>query len=163
MRLLPKKANTEFDTNKQKAIKWFLLITFIAITMLTVARSLIHTFADDGGANMIAGIKKFNSPADGTLYMIFSLWGWAQLGFGILYVLVLIRYRNWIPLMFVFLLIEYVGRLVLGFAKGIPSGAIEGTAPGDTLNYVMVVLIGLSLIWIIATNVIDHKNKELVK
>lgn len=161
MKLLPKKSNAEFDKNKNKILKYFLLYSFIAITLLTMVRSLIHSFAPDGGANIIAGIKEFNSDADETIYSIFSLWGWAQLGFGLLYILILIRYRNLIPLMFVFLFIEYVGRLFLGLIKKeIPDSAIDGTPPGGWLNYFMIAFTLITLIWIILDNKFFTKNKS---
>jgi hypothetical protein len=61
--------------------------------------------------------------------VIFALWGLSQLLIGLLYVVVLLRYRALLPLMYLQLWLEYVGRLGLGFWKG-PLETLS-TPPGE--------------------------------
>ena len=124
--------------------KW----VFVLLTVLTVGRSLAHIFLPDGGASSIATIPldTFTANGEATVVHIFALWGLSQLLFGLLYIIVLWRYQALIPLMYVFFLIEYTGRLLLMFAKPIVT---EGTAPAAIGNFLLIplalLMLGLSL------------------
>ena len=132
-KVFPKTADNTYKGNK------IALYFFYLITANTVVRSLIHTFAADGGAQSIATIPldSFSTQASQTVILIFALWGLSQLIMGILYVIVAFRYKSFIPLMYVFILFEYVMRMVLGMMKPIVT---TGTAPGGVGNYVMIAL-----------------------
>ena len=73
-----------------------------------------------------------------------SLW---RLTFGVLCVLVLVRYRSAIPLMFVLLALNYIAsQLILQF---VPLARV-GTPPGPIVNLILfaVTLVGLTLsVW----------------
>jgi hypothetical protein len=124
--------------------KW----VFMLLTVITVGRSLAHIFLPDGGAQSIATIPldSFTTNGEATVVHIFALWGLSQLLFGLLYIVVLWRYQSLIPLMYLFILVEYTGRLLLAFAKPIFT---DGTAPGAIGNYVLIplalLMLGLSL------------------
>jgi hypothetical protein len=115
------------------------LYFFCAITAVTLIRSLIHIFAFDGGAESIATIPLNQYPKDAvsTIIFLFSLWGSSQLIIGLIYLIVLLRYKSLIPLMYVLLFAEYTMRLVLGHVKPI---VILGTAPATFANYIMIPL-----------------------
>ena len=115
--------------------KW----VFVAVTLITIARSLAHIFLPDGGAQSIATIPLDSFTANGAaaLIHIFALWGLSQLLFGLFYVIVLWRYQSLIPLMWLFILIEYSGRLLLAFVKPFETA---GTAPGAIGNYIFIPL-----------------------
>ena len=121
--------------------KW----VFVALTVLTIGRSLAHVFLADGGAQSIATIPLDDFTANGSAAVIhiFALWGLSQLLFGLLYVVVLWRYQALIPLMWLFILIEYSGRLLLTFAKPVK---VMGTAPGGVGNYIFIPLALLILV-----------------
>ena len=110
---------------------------FAVITVVTVARSLIHIFAPDGGAQSIATIPldHYSQGAAAAVILIFSLWGLSQLLIGIIYIIVLWRYQAFIPFMYLLLIIEYGMRMVLGAMKPIET---TGTAPGGIGNYILV-------------------------
>jgi len=142
----PKQANNTITFSKA------IFYIFVGITIMTLARSLIHVFASDGGANSIATIITFNGNPDPDLviYFVFSLWGLSQLLMGLFYVVVLMRYRNLIPLMLILIWIEYAMRLVIGrILKPLSEVYFIGTAPGEIGNYVFIVVIPLILIWLI--------------
>ena len=121
--------------------KW----VFLLLTLITLGRSLAHLFLPDGGAHSIATIPlgSFTPNSEATVIHLFALWGLSQLLFGMLYVVVLWRYQALIPLMYLFILIEYTGRLLLTFAKPIVT---SGTAPGAIGNYVLIPLASLMLV-----------------
>lgn len=112
---------------------------FYPITLVTIGRSLVHIFTADGGAQSIATIPLDAMTPNGSAAVVtmFALWGLSQLLFGLLYVVVLWRYRALLPLMYLFLLVEYVGRFAIGHWK--PIVTVE-TPPGATGNYVFMVV-----------------------
>jgi len=121
--------------------KW----VFLLLTVITVGRSLAHIFLPDGGAQSIATIPldSFTSSGGAAVIQIFALWGLSQLLFGLLYIVVLWRYQALIPLMYLFILVEYIGRLLLALAKPIVT---DGTAPGAIGNFALIPLALLMLV-----------------
>ena len=115
--------------------KW----VFIAMTILTIGRSLAHIFLPDGGAQSIATIPLDSFTENGSTVIIgmFAQWGLTQLMFGLLYVLVIWRYQSLIPLMWLFVVFEWTGRLLVGSAKPFETA---GTAPGAIGNLVIPLL-----------------------
>ena len=137
-RIFPKELS---NTYQGKTIaKW----VFIAMVMMTIARSLVHIFLPDGGAQSIATIplNAFSPDASAVVIGMFAQWGLTQLMFALLYVFVLWRYQSLIPLMWLFILIEYSGRLLLAFAKPFETA---GQAPGAIGNYIFIPLALLML------------------
>jgi len=113
--------------------KW----AFALLTVITIGRSLAHILLPDSGAQSIATIPLdgFTTHGEATVIHLFALWGLSQLLFGLLYIVVLWRYQALIPLMYLFILLEYLGRLLLTFAKPI---ATRSTAPGAIGNYILI-------------------------
>ncbi|GAB5557693.1 MAG: hypothetical protein SchgKO_19060 [Schleiferiaceae bacterium] len=133
MTILPKTIDNEYRGNR------LALYVFYAITAMTIVRSLIHLLATDGGAQSIATIPLDQYPegAASSLIHIFSEWGLSQLIMGIFYLLVAVRYKSLVSLMYVFIFLEYSGRWILAYAK--PLETLE-TAPGMVGNYIFVPL-----------------------
>lgn len=129
--LFPKTIDNSYLGNKIP------LYFFYLLTTVTIGRSLVHMFAPDGGAQSIATIplSSYSVEAADVVIHIFAEWGLTQLLFGILYAIVLWRYKSLIPLMYLFILTEYSGRLFLTFYKPI---LLEGTAPGGVGNYILI-------------------------
>jgi hypothetical protein len=121
--------------------KWVL----VAMTVLTIARSLAHIFLPDGGAESIATIPldAYSSEASAVVIGMFAQWGLTQLMFGLLYVIVLWRYQSLIPLMWAFIFFEWTDRLLVGFAKPLET---VGTAPGVIGNLIFPILALIMLI-----------------
>jgi len=139
-KLFPKTIDNQF--RGMSIAKW----VFIAMTILTIGRSLAHMFLPDGGAQSIATIPldTFSPGAASVVIGLFAYWGLSQLLFGLVYVLVLWRYQSLIPLMWVSLFVEWTGRLLLGrFYKPIET---LGTAPGAVGNHLIPVLALMMLV-----------------
>lgn len=151
---LPKKAENSYSFPKS------VVIIFMIVTIITLGRSLAHIFLPDGGANSIATIIQFdgNPDPDRVIYFIFSLWGLAQLSMGILYVIVLIRYKNLIPLMWLFILFEYTTRIVIQkLIKPMDGGFTQGTAPGEIGNYIVI---PIAVVMIVLSLLLPKKSKD---
>lgn len=114
---------------------WF----FYLITAVTIVRSLIHMLKDDGGAQSIATIPldTYTEAGAATVVLIFSYWGLSQLMFGIIQLIVAIKYKSLIPLMYLFLILEWTGRLLISMWKPIET---TGQAPGGIGNLVLPVV-----------------------
>lgn len=143
IKLLPSPVDNQFRGVKLSQY------AFLLITAATIVRSLIHVIAADGGAMSIATIPLDTYPpeAAATVVLMFSFWGLSQLLMGFVYLVVYLKYKSLIPVMYVLLMIEYAMRIVIGQMKPIVTA---GTAPGSVGNWIMVpvcaVLLTLSLI-----------------
>ena len=72
----------------------------------------------------------------------FAIWGVSQVMIGLLCILVLVRYRALVPLMFALLFLEFVcRRLSLHFVPSVTAGS----PPGSIVNLVLISLIVLGL------------------
>ncbi len=78
------------------------------------------------------------------LVSFLALWGWSLLLFSLLGVLALVRYRAMVPLVFLLLLLEQLGRKAI--LTAIPI-APAGSSPAFSINLVLISLmvIGLAL------------------
>ena len=113
------------------------LRSFQVITAITIARSLIHIPAPDGGAQSIATIPldTFSPAAAAVAIHLFGLWGLSQLLLGLVYLYAIFQARTLIPLLYLLAIVEYSVRIALTFLKPIE---VAGTAPGGVANYVLV-------------------------
>lgn len=129
----------------QKIALW----AFYALTALTLWRSQHHILASDGGAQSIATIPldSYSDGAAATIIAIFAQWGLIQLLLGMLMLLAAVRYKSMVPLLWLVLLMEWVGRGLIGQFKQIETLA---TAPGQIGNLlipiVALVMLILSLV-----------------
>lgn len=133
MHIFPKQINNTYTGHP------IALYTFYIITFITIVRSLIHILAPDGGAQSIATISldTYSVESANTVIFMFGLWGISQLLLGILFLIITIRYKALIPLMYLFIFTEYTLRLILGFFKPI---TLTGVAPGGIGNYMFIIL-----------------------
>lgn len=139
-RLLPADITNEYRGSR------IALYAFAVLTVVTVARSLVHILAPDGGAASIATIPldRFTENGAATVVHLFALWGLSQLLLALVYIVALLRYRSLVPFLYALAAVEYGVRLVLGFVKPME---LAGTAPGGVANYAMVPLL-LVLLWL---------------
>ena len=121
------------------------IITFVFM-LVVVARSAVHLFSPDGGAESIAGID--TSVAGGNnIIALFHQWGAIQLLLVGLMLVLFFAYKGLTPLIILFLCLDAPMRALAG-----QMGAVESTRtpPGEALNwpvfFVLVIVFGLSLI-----------------
>jgi hypothetical protein len=121
------------------------IITFVFL-LVTVARSAIHLFSPDGGAQSIAGID--TSVAGGkNIIALFHQWGAIQLLLVGLMLVLFFAYNGLTPLVILFLALDAPMRALAG-----QMGKIESahTPPGEALNwpafFLLVLLFIVSLL-----------------
>jgi hypothetical protein len=138
-RLLPAQFDNVFPG--QKIALW----AFYLITAVTLWRSQHHMLAPDGGAQSIATIPldSYSDGAAATVVAIFAQWGLIQLLLGMLMLLAAFRYKSMVPLLWLILLMEWVGRGLIGQFKPIETLA---NAPGQIGNLVIPIVALIMLI-----------------
>lgn len=138
-RLFPAQFDNVFPG--QKVALW----AFYLITAVTLWRSQHHMLAPDGGAQSIATIPldSYSDGATATIIAIFAQWGLIQLLLGMLMLLAAFRYKSMVPLMWLSLFMEWIGRGLIGQFKPIETLA---TAPGQIGNLFIPILALVMLI-----------------
>lgn len=114
---------------------------FALYSLVSTARSLIHLLAPDGGAGSIAGLDLTVAGANGIVFA-FALWGSSQLLFALIQLLVVIRYRALVPLMYAMLILEVLLRELVGRMRPV---TFAHTPPGAIGNQVVLPLAVLML------------------
>lgn len=133
-RIFPKDLNNHYSGKK------IALYVFYALTVFTLWRSQHHLFSADGGAQSIATIPldTFSDNGAAAVIGVFGLWGLSQLIIGMIYLVVSLRYRAMVPLMYLLMFVEYFVRAAyFPIFKPIPTA---GTAPGAVGNLPLIVL-----------------------
>jgi len=123
----------------------FVRVVVPIILVLVVVRSCIHVFAQDGGAQRIAGVDTSVAGGDNVIAM-FHQWGAVQLTLVGLLIVVFVRYPGLTPLVILTLAFDPVTRAIAARMKKLTS---TRTPPGARLNWpafvVLVVLLVFSL------------------
>jgi len=109
---------------------------FTGLAFISLARSLVHIFAPDGGAGSIAGMNYSVDGASGIVFA-FALWGSSQLVYAVIQLLVAFRYRALIPAMYFLLIIEMLLRMLVGRTKPVDFAELP---PGAWGNFILLPL-----------------------
>jgi hypothetical protein len=128
-KILPKNATNEYTGSK---IAYWI---FACLSVISLARSLIHLLSPDGGAGSIADLDLSGGMEN--IVFAFGLWGLSQVIYAIIQLLVVFRYKTLIPLMYLILVFETLGRIFVGRIK---PPILFHTPPGGTANFIMLPL-----------------------
>ena len=136
MKFLPLFPEAQNDYKGYKAV----IVIVVLLAIVSTVRSLIHIFLPDGGSNAIAGLV---IPGDANSAVIFTFaWtGLYQLIFAVILWIVLIRYRNLLPLMILLLFFEELGLFLIPLFKPIASSLMTHTPPEAIGNKLLLPLI----------------------
>jgi hypothetical protein len=139
-RLLPRQADNTYYGSKL-ALWLFGLLVFMKVAM--GFNSIVNGHSVASSADGIP-LDTFTPAGAQTVVSLFALSGLRQLIICLLGILVLVRYRALVPLMFALLLAEHLGRNVILQVMPIVR---TGTPPGAIVNLVLLALmvIGLAL------------------
>ena len=125
-KLIPTTIENKIPSNKFVYYFCWLLVTF------NLFRSLEHIFAEDGGAESIAGIplSSYSDEAANNIVSIFAQWGFSQLVLACILLLVVLKMRELIPLILLIVALENILRGVVALYKplilvGAPPGAVS--------------------------------------
>jgi len=132
-RIFPERIDNHY--RGYKLALWF----FAGITFMKVGISLLHIFYADGGAQSISTIPldTYTSGAAQNVIALFSRMWLEQLLLGLLFLVVLIRYRAMIPLLYVLIIVNYIALEGIAYMKPL---VLAGTSGASTPALVLMVL-----------------------
>jgi MYXO-CTERM domain-containing protein len=139
-RLLPQHVDNSFRGHKL-ALWLFAVVVFMktSIGLGTIFNGRNAAVSADG-----IPLDTFGPPGEQAFLSVFAVWGLAQATIGFLCLIVLVRYRALVPLMFALVLLEHLLRRLIFFVMPISR---TGDAPGLLINVALiaVLVVGLAL------------------
>ena len=132
MSLFPSKLNNQYEGSK------IALYGLYPIFAIYIFRSLVHFLAENSGLVGIANIKVFPI-SDGLnpnniIYLFASLWGATQVSLTIVLLILFIKYKNLIPLIYLICLLDQCLRLISGYLHPLGEDYYINTPPGVISN-----------------------------
>ena len=101
-------------------------------------RSLVHFLADNSGLVGIATIKEFpifeGLDPNNIIYLFASLWGATQVSLTVILLILFIKYKNLIPLIYLICLMDQCFRLISGYLHPLGEQYYINTPPGVISN-----------------------------
>ena len=132
MAFLPSKLN-----NQYKGLK-ILEYGLYPIFAIYIFRSLVHFLADNSGLVGIATIKEFpifeGLDPNNIIYLFASLWGATQVSLTVILLILFIKYKNLIPLIYLICLMDQCFRLISGYLHPLGEQYYINTPPGVISN-----------------------------
>jgi hypothetical protein len=143
-RLLP--AHLDNDFRGYKAAIWI----FALITAIKLGLGLVHILSADGGAQTLSHVPLDSYPAGAAQNVVglFARMGLEQLLLGAIFIVVLLRYRALISLMFLLALVAQAGAFALAACKPLSlTVSSGGVAPMHlVLSALYIAGLGFSLL-----------------
>ena len=132
MSLFPSKLNNQYEGSK------IALYGLYPIFAIYIFRSLVHFLAENSGLVGIATIKVFPI-SDGLnpnniIYLFASLLGATQVSLTIVLLILFIKYKNLIPLIYLICLLDQCLRLISGYLHPLGEAYYINTPPGIISN-----------------------------
>jgi len=132
MSLFPSKLNNQYEGSK------IALYGLYPIFAIYIFRSLVHFLAENSGLVGIATIKVFPI-SDGLnpnniIYLFASLLGATQVSLTIVLLILFIKYKNLIPLIYLICLLDQCLRLISGYLHPLGEDYYINTPPGVISN-----------------------------
>ena len=132
MSIFPSKLNNQYEGSK------IALYGLYPIFAIYIFRSLVHFLAENSGLVGIATIKVFPI-SDGLnpnniIYLFASLLGATQVSLTIVLLILFIKYKNLIPLIYLICLLDQCLRLISGYLHPLGEDYYINTPPGVISN-----------------------------
>ena len=132
MKLFPSGLDNQYKGSK------IALYGLYPIFAIYIFRSLVHFLAENSGLVGIATIKEF--PINGGLdpntviYLFASLWGATQVSLTVILLILFVKYKNLIPLIYLICLLDQCFRLISGYLHPLDEDYYINTPPGVISN-----------------------------
>jgi hypothetical protein len=135
---------THLFPDKRNQYQGYKAIIFITafLTLVSTLRSLIHIILPEGGAEVIAGMV-LSGPLKDVVIFTFAWAGFYQLIFAIIQWIVLIRYREFLPVILFLMFLEQLALFLISFFKPIPANVLTHTPPEAIGNKILLPLVFL--------------------
>jgi hypothetical protein len=134
-RLLPTVVDNRFDGHP--AAVWL----FVPLALMKLALGFAHMLRADGGAQSVSHmpLDLYPEGAAQNIVGLMARMGLEQGLLGLVFVLVLLRYRALIPLMYGLMVLHYVGAKVVGAMKPLALAAPSGASNMHLVTAVLAV------------------------
>ena len=129
-----------FPSNLDNQYKGSKLVQYglYPIFAIYIFRSLVHFLAENSGLVGIATIKEFpiidGLDPNNIIYLFASLWGATQVSLTMILLILFIKYKNLIPLIYVICLLDQCFRLISGYLHPLSEDYYINTPPGVISN-----------------------------
>ena len=132
MKLFPSDLNNQYKGSK------FVQYGLYPIFAIYIFRSLVHFLTENSGLVGIATIKEFpitdGLDPNNIIYLFASLWGATQVSLTIILLILFIKYKNLIPLIYLICLLDQCFRLISGYLHPLSEDYYINTPPGVISN-----------------------------
>ena len=132
MSLFPSRLNNRYEGSK------IAIYGLYPIFAMYIFRSLVHFLAENSGLVGIATIKQFpiteGLDPNTIIYLFASLWGATQVSLMIILLILFIKYKNLIPLIYLICLLDQCFRLISGYLHPLGQDYYINTPPGVISN-----------------------------
>ena len=132
MKLFPSDLNNQYKGSK------FVQYGLYPIFAIYIFRSLVHFLAENSGLVGIATIKEFpiidGLDPNNIIYLFASLWGATQVSLTVILLIIFIKYKNLIPLIYLICLIDQCFRIISGYLHPLSEDYYINTPPGVISN-----------------------------
>ena len=137
MTLLPNKLNHDYEGSK------IAIYGLYPIFFFYLFRSLVHFLSENAGLVGIATIKELPiidsiNPND-LVYLFASLWGATQVSLTLILLILFIKYKSLIPLIYMVCLLDHCFRLMSGSLHPLTEDYYINTPPGVIVNIPLLV------------------------
>lgn len=132
MKLFPSKLGSQYEGSKVALYGLYPIFAFY------IFRSLVHFLAENSGLVGIATIKEFpvteGLNPNNIIYLFASLWGATQVSLTIILLILFIKYKNLIPLIYLICLLDQCFRLISSYLHPLGEDYYINTPPGVISN-----------------------------
>ena len=132
MALFPNKLNHDYKGSK------IAIYGLYPIFALYIFRSLVHFLSENAGLVGIATIKELpiidNIDPNNLVYLFASLWGATQVSLTLVLLILFIKYKSLIPLIYMICLSDHCFRLISGLLHPLTDEYYINTPPGVIAN-----------------------------
>ena len=144
--ILPDKVSNTYE-GKTLSL-WAMYIYLIVMTF----RSLVHTFADDAGLNSIASVIVFpfidGLDPNRIIYLFGSLWGGAQIVCLAFSIIIVLKYKNLLPLVWLLFIFDNILKLSVLQLRYPGPEYTTSTAPGGITGTFIMLLFTLIMFYL---------------
>ena len=132
MKLFPSRLGSQYEGSKVALYGLYPIFAFY------IFRSLVHFLAENSGLIGIATIKEFpvteGLNPNNIIYLFASLWGATQVSLTIVLLILFIKYKNLIPLIYFICLLDQCFRIISGYLHPLSEEYYINTPPGVISN-----------------------------
>tara|TARA_Y100000766_G_scaffold95880_1_gene81799 strand:- start:465 stop:929 length:465 start_codon:yes stop_codon:yes gene_type:complete len=143
MKLFPSVLSNQYEGSK------IALYGLYPIFAIYIFRSLVHFLAENSGLVGIATIREFpiteGLDPNTIIYLFASLWGATQASLTIILLILFIKYKNLIPLIYLICLLDQCFRLISGYLHPLGEDYYINTPPGVISNIPVLLYLMLML------------------